>query len=102
MPRFRKLPVEVDAVQWTGDNLAELLAFAGAKFGTIDPVDRIEDPEQTAQVFDELHSTWIGVYTGQWIIKGIRGEFYPCAEDVFAATYEPLPEALQVAGAVAR
>ncbi|GAA0704793.1 hypothetical protein GCM10010193_69740 [Kitasatospora atroaurantiaca] len=92
--RFRKRPVVIDAIQWTGGNLAEVIAFTGpAVFDVIEPTDRIEDPEQTAQVYDELHSTWVGVYTGHWIIKGIRGEFYPCAEDVFAVTYEPVPTA---------
>lgn len=88
MSRYRKLPVEIDAVQWTGDNAAELDAFAGANFAPTHPDDRDGDPESTAAVFDVLHSTWVLAYDGQWIIRGIKGEFYPCAGDVFAATYE--------------
>jgi hypothetical protein len=86
--RYRKKPVEVDAVRWTGDNVAELAAFAGARFDTIDPRDRDDDAD--ASVFDVLHSTWVRVYPGQWVIKGVRGEFYPCAHDVFEQTYEPV------------
>jgi hypothetical protein len=41
-------------------------------------------------VYDELHSTWVGMYTGQWIIKGVKGEFYPINEEVLAETYEPV------------
>ncbi len=85
--RWRKRPVEVDAVRWTGDNAAELIAFTGTNFEPLDePVD--EDPEATAQVFDRLHSTWILVHTGDWIIRDVRGEVYPCRTDVFEATYE--------------
>lgn len=92
MPRFRKRPVEVEAVQWTGDNEAELVAFAGDLFRAVDPEDRGDDPDQTAAVMDTLHNTWVRVYDGQWIVKGVKGEFYPCAGDVFAETYEPAPE----------
>jgi hypothetical protein len=89
--RFRKRPVEVEAIRWTGDNEAEIQAFTGVShFNALDADDRehADDPEWTAQVFDDLHSTWVGVYTGQWIIKGVKREFYPCAPDVFAETYE--------------
>jgi len=39
-------------------------------------------------VFDRLHNTWVQFKVGDWIIKGVRGEFYPCEEEVFAETYE--------------
>lgn len=89
--RYRKRPIIVEAVRWTGDNLAEVEALAGGKFEVTDPEDRAgsDDPESTASVLDSLHSTWVLVYDGDWIIKGIKGEFYPCRPDVFAATYEP-------------
>lgn len=87
--KFRKKPVEVEAVRWSGDNEDEIVSLTGREYFThLDPEDTADDPELTAQVFDRLHSTWVGVYTGQWIIKGVKGEFYPCAADVFAATYE--------------
>jgi hypothetical protein len=86
--RYRKLPIEIDAVQWTGTNAAELAAFAPGKWRTVDTEDRTDDPEITAEVFDELHSTWVGMRTGHWVIEGIAGEFYPCADHVFAVTYE--------------
>lgn len=91
--RYRKRPVEVEAVQWTGDNIDAMFEFAGRdKFDLLDEQQRrdCDDPEATAAVFDILHSTWVLVLPGQWIVKGIRGEFYPCAADVFAETYEPV------------
>lgn len=87
----RKKPVEVTAVQFTGANGDEVAAFTGSdKFEVLDEQARRDchDPDATAAVFDELHSTWVLVFDGQWIIRGIAGEFYPCAADVFAETYE--------------
>ena len=90
--RWRKKPVEVQAVQWTGDNADEIFEFAGCDhFDVLDEPDRAnsDDPEATAAVFDKLHSTWVLVKDGQWIIRGVKGEFCPCDDEVFAATYEP-------------
>lgn len=88
--RLREKPVEISGIRWTGDNEDELIAFTCNQFNALDDDDRefADDPEWTAQVFDETHCTWVGVYTGQWILKGVKGEFYPCAEDVLAETYE--------------
>jgi hypothetical protein len=96
--RWRKRPVVVDAIRWTGDNLAEVLEFAGGPyFGAVPPEDRTEDPDMTAEVFDKLHSTWVHVYDGQWIIRGVQGELYPIAADVLVATYEPVDGTVAVA-----
>jgi hypothetical protein len=83
--QYRKKPVTITAVQWTGKNVKQMRAFAGRNFNAVDIEDPAEDSEWAAQVFDVLHSTWIGVYPGQWVIKG---EFYPCDGEVFRATYE--------------
>lgn len=42
----------------------------------------------SAVIHDRLHDTWVNVREGDWIIKGVQGEFYPCRPDVFAATYD--------------
>lgn len=89
MPRFRKKPVVIEAVLFDGANHAEVSAFTEGNFCAVDPEDRGDDPEVTANVFDILHSTWVGVKDGQWVIRGVRGEFYPCDPDVLAETYEP-------------
>ncbi len=86
---FRKRPVEVTAVEWSGNNFDEVTALTGpTNFDTVEPEDRGDDPEITAQVFDKLPSTWVGVKTGQWIIRGVVGEFYPIDPGVLADTYE--------------
>jgi hypothetical protein len=90
--RWTKKPVTIDARQWTGDNYDEIMAFAGSgKFIVLGEEDRAnsDDPDCSASVYDKLHSTWVGVMDGQWIIRGVKGEFYPCDAEVFAETYEP-------------
>lgn len=76
--KYRKKPVVIEAVQWNGSNQNELSSFMGV-VGTCD--NKVE-----------IH-TLEGMLTasiGDWIIKGIKGEFYPCKPDIFAATYEPV------------
>lgn len=95
--RRRKRAIEVDTIQWLGDNEADVQAFAGgaAFFFALDDEDRenSDDPEATAAVFDCLHSTWILVYTGQHIVRGVKRELYPIAEDVLVETYDVVPAA---------
>lgn len=88
--RFRKKPVEVQAIQWTGDNAAEIKAFVGVRENGecrfLQPHE-ITGVWDNPHVFDELHATWVPVLPENWIIRGVQGEFYPCDADVFAASY---------------
>jgi hypothetical protein len=86
---FRKRPVVVEAVRWTGDNAAQVREFAGGLFKAVDPEGRNDDPDITAEVLDKLHSTWVGVKTGQWVVRGVKGEFYPIDQEVLDETYDP-------------
>lgn len=95
--RRRKKPVEVDTIQWTGSNVDDLIAFTGGDFLLVAPIEGTFAPDVTAKVFDELHDTWVGVKTGQHIVRGIQGEFYPIDETVLAETYEPVEEATSAA-----
>jgi hypothetical protein len=88
--RYRKKPVVIDAFQ-------------------------LQDPDKHADAVEDLHA-WAGEHgftnwssdeegivivtlegdmlarPGDWIIKGVKGEFYPCKPDIFAATYDPVEE----------
>lgn len=90
MTRFKSKPVEIEAIQFTGENELELLDFTDGKFYVMNEQDRenCDDPEATATVFDDLHSTWVLVYDGNWIIRGTKREYYPCNAEVFAEKYE--------------
>ena len=79
MTKYRKKPVVVEAVQYTGDNHAEACEFLGA--------DHIGTTE--AGVFIRTIEGEMRAPIGHWLIRGVKGEHYGCAPDVFAATYEP-------------
>lgn len=91
--RFRKRPVEIQAIQFNGSNHNDIRAFTGGRFWAIDPRDRGDAPNIVAQVYDVLHSTWVGVKVGNWIAQGVRGEFYPIDDAVMADTYEAVDDA---------
>jgi hypothetical protein len=86
--KFRKRPIDVEAVQWTGDNLADVQKFTDLQFAELADEQKRGGP-MTAEVFDKLHATWVKLRTGDWILKGTQGEFYPCAKAVFESTYLP-------------
>lgn len=80
--KYRKKPVVIEAVQFTGDNSIEIAKFMKANEHTESFLDdKIKIPtlegELTASPMD-------------WIIKGVNGEFYPCKPDIFEKTYEPV------------
>lgn len=90
MDRYRKRPVVVEAVRWTGDNEAEIQAWVGAAyFNALDAEDRenADDPEHTAQLLVRANSVWVGMKTGEWVLQDKLGA-YPCADSVFTQNYE--------------
>lgn len=86
--RFRTKVVEVEAVQFLGDNVCEIATWTKGYFRDADPFVRADNPEIVAEVYDDLHKTWIGVLNGQWIVRGAKGEFYPCDNETFHWKYE--------------
>lgn len=87
MARFRKKPVEIEAVQWNqhGDHPAVLCGYIGNDgqcFPIKPPYESIE-----CAVIRTLEG-WHVVTEGDWIITGVKGEQYPCKPDIFAATYD--------------
>lgn len=92
MGRFTKKPVTIEAVQFTGSNHDQMEGFTtptnwfpGPDFNGQMAAD---GKRVTAQVYDEIHDTWVAVRDGDWIIKGLKGEFYPCDPQVFADSYD--------------
>ena len=79
--KFRKKPVTIEAIQWTGKNLSEIDNFVGGSIvnkGTILIIHTLEGDMEASM--------------GDYIIKGINGEFYPCKPDIFDKTYEEVTE----------
>jgi len=82
MPRFRKKPVVIEAAQFlaTKQSFDEILRLG---------VRNWRAGEMGADCFYiETLEGDMKVSDGDWVIKGVRGEFYPCKPDIFEATYE--------------
>lgn len=95
MPKYRKKPVVVEAVRWTGSNLEEIRNFVGSDL--IEECVELFDIKRTLKemlvdiAIDTLEGT-MRVDYGDYIIKGVKGEFYPCKPDIFLKTYEEVIE----------
>ena len=103
MPKqFRKKPVVVEAVRLTWSNWSEVCDLVPRPYsdkGVYLDAQGHELPEgQTSEVMglriNTLESTELTgsllASQGDWIIKGVNGEFYPCKNDIFEKTYEPM------------
>jgi len=89
MPKFRKKPVEIEAMRWEGGDYECLNAFCGPHWSRADAVGETgPGDEENVVVFNPLEKQWLNVPVGFWIIRGVKGELYPCEPAVFAATYE--------------
>ena len=87
--KYRKKPVVIEAMQWTGDNEEQLMAWSGGAFCPLDVEDCGDNPDETGSLYVAANSVHLGVVTGEWVLKDSAG-FYPCKADIFAATYEPV------------
>ena len=76
--KYRKKPVVVEAVIFNGENYQELKDFIGTL--RVHPIH--ENPVINTLEGDHL------VSRGDYVIKGVKGEFYPCKPDIFKMTYE--------------
>lgn len=90
--RFRTKIVEIEAMRWEGDNFEEMFEWTNGSFAKSRPDQRL-DSDITAEVWDFLHQTWIGVKVGQWIVRGAKGEHYPCDDETFHWKYEEIDNA---------
>lgn len=79
--KFRKKPVVIDAMKWTGTNWDEISAFCEYGITTIG---------DNHPLFISTLEGKVRCDVGDWLIRGLKGEFYPCKSDIFDATYEPV------------
>lgn len=80
MARYKTKPCEIEALQYTGNNTIEILDWGQGKI-----------------LWDDMDNLYIETLEGRmradvydYIIKGLRGEFYPCKPDVFEKKYEAI------------
>jgi hypothetical protein len=86
--KFRKKPVVIEAIKWIGTNWDDVCDFLDvpingyggeASMGKMPIIIKTLEGKVAAQL-------------GDWIIKGVKGEFYPVKDEIFQLTYEPLKE----------
>lgn len=80
--KYRKKPVVIDAIQWTGDNYAEIFEFTQGKAYP-------SEPHSDTLIVSTLDGE-VKAENGCYIIRGIANDYYPCQETIFNKTYEPV------------
>lgn len=90
---YRKKPLVIEAIQYTGDNLEEVKGFC--PIIEIVQTVKFDIKVSTDKGYKLFISTLEGdmeVSVGDYVIKGIQGEFYPCKPAIFEQTYEEVEE----------
>lgn len=92
--KYRKIPVVIDAVQWTGENQREMFDFLTNYEKTDDYMSTSgehfiinHNAVKGGLVIKTLEGEHIASI-GDYIIRGVAGEFYPCKPEIFEKTYE--------------
>ena len=88
MAKYRTKPCEIEAVQWNGDNLDEIIQFADKKNLMVKFKQNAKAPELKIKTLEGDMEASVNDY----IIRGLRGEYYPCKPDVFEKKYELIKE----------
>ena len=87
--KFRKRPVQVEAMRYaTPDDVDPILWWIRGNGGNAHRNVR-RDNRQVVIVIETLEGD-MEASPGDWVIRGVKGEFYPCRDDIFRATYEPV------------
>lgn len=73
---YIKKPVEISALQYDGNNAKEIISFTG-------DLAFVEDNSLIIPTLEGNHKVTLNDY----VIRGIKGEFYPCKEDIFLESY---------------
>jgi hypothetical protein len=89
MAKFRKKPVVIDAIRFDGANYEEIGNWVGLWHDEDDGPGMSEEKEGLR--IETLEGAMLAS-PGDWVIRGVSGEFYPCKPDIFDATYEPVPQ----------
>ena len=88
--KYIKKPIEIEAIQLTENNIIEVFNFIdGENYEKTKSTEELEDIVLgvTKQGYIQLEGIMIAGF-GDYIIKGVKGEFYPCKPDIFESTYE--------------
>ena len=87
--KYRKKPVVIEAIKFTRDNFEEIKIFTNGKACNFKTEKHIGG-KSYCEI--ETLECYITATEGDYIIKGVQGEFYPCNPDIFEATYDEVEE----------
>ena len=87
MSKYRKKPVIIDAIQLTSESLMDCISFIYPDISVIDHPTLIAIRKNKFLYIETLEGDMKAQF-GDYIIKGVQGEVYPCKPDIFEATYE--------------
>lgn len=90
MPQFRKKPVVIEAMRFEGDNHFRIKQWSDGQVYVSPVLEPTKDNPTGCYLQIKTLEGVMTAIVGDWIIKGVKGEFYPCKPDIFAATYEPV------------
>lgn len=88
--KYKTKPVEIEAIRWTGLNLEEIKTFVGDSliYDIIDTAWEVRKGRPHVLMKIKTLEGNMHVSEGDYIIKGLKGEFYPCKPDIFEKKYE--------------
>jgi hypothetical protein len=81
--KYRKKPVEIEAVLLTENNPRNAAIWCDGQIA-------VDESENLVGIDIRTLEGTMRANVGDWIIKGVKGEFYPCKPDIFDVTYEPV------------
>lgn len=83
---FKRLPIPLEAIQWKGNNFAEIRDFM-ERYGARPPFVNGSDDLIISTLEGDMRAP-----VGSWILRGIMDEFYPCRQEVFEQIYKEMEE----------
>lgn len=96
--RYRKKPITVDTIEWTGKNIDAVQAFVGLN-ADCTQFEFILDTDGTGIVWAEHEQCWVAVPIGHRIVRGALDEHYPISPQALAATYDLVTDTPEAAAA---
>lgn len=87
MMKYRKKPVVIEAIQFTHDNAKQIDSIEGVEVIYVVEPGGFKRPAWA--LIETLEGT-MNSQVGDYIIRGVKGEIYPCKPDIFEMTYEPV------------
>ena len=85
--KYRKKPVEIEAIQLKKSNTNVIISWANE---WLQHIDKVYDGRQLVALSIPTLEGDMKANFGDWIIRGVDGEFYPCKSDIFEKTYEAI------------